>query len=117
MPPVAQGPPPEEEKLIFAISLRLVRLPADPRRDRVENEHPDRAEGKKSAQEDVPRRDAAQVSDCIDAVKVDWQQGKRVQLLGLDGLVPLDLRVPVVGEKSHVRGEVVSDSTGELGGS
>lgn len=40
-----------------------------------------------------------------------------MELPRLDSLVPLELRIPVVGEEAHVDGDVVSDSTGELGGS
>lgn len=55
MPPVAQGPPPEKEKLIFAETFRLVRRPAYPRGDSIENEHPDCADGEDGAQEDIAR--------------------------------------------------------------
>lgn len=59
MPAIAEGPPPEEEKLIVAESFRLVRSPAYPRTDSIENEHPDRADGEEDAQEDIARRNAA----------------------------------------------------------
>jgi hypothetical protein len=59
MPAVAQGPPPEEEELILAESFWLVRSPAYPRTDSIENEHPERADGEDDAQEDIARRNTA----------------------------------------------------------
>lgn len=116
VPAGAELAPAEEEELVHAEPFGLVRRPGHPRGRRVEDHDARGAEAEDGAHDDVARRDAAKVAEGVDEVEVHGEEGQRMQLLALAGIIPLDLRVPVVGQEANVGRAVVADAADELGG-
>ena len=115
MPARAEGSPPEEEELIHAKPFGLAGGPACPGGYGIYHQNPRRAKAEDNAQENIAGAYPCYIGDGIDQIEMDGQQGERVQLLSLDGLIPGNLGIPIVGKKANVAWTVVADSRCELG--